>query len=304
MIEISESFSMGDVASLCVDALKSEDLSESVVKAWENTGTYPISYEKMERKMEQYCPLYRKWLSQEESAQVETVLMMTEEHLDKLRKRKEEKEKRAEKSLGVRKTAFSTKKARILTSSESITALSLTKEMTKVNGLKADPLREYLEKTLQFPLAELKQEGGRKWKTVDVLKKMAEEKLNEKWEEKVAKMDDIIQRTLVPAPTGILFDPPPPQPIPVSPSPPPAPPPLSQPPFQLPPLSHFFPPPPSQLPPTSNNPIIPPPLPFDLPIPPSSIPLGPIFPPPGPLPPPGQLLTSLQLDEKNWPQGL
>ena len=43
--------------------------------------------------------LYQKWLSEEESVQVGTVLVMiqTEEHLDKLRKRKEEKEKRAEK---------------------------------------------------------------------------------------------------------------------------------------------------------------------------------------------------------------
>ena len=141
------------------------------------------------------------------SVQVETVLMMTEEHLDKLRKRKEEKEKRAEKSLGVRKTAFSTQKSADFDSSESITALSLTKEMTKVNGLKADPLRGYLEKTLRFPLAELKQEGGRKWKTVDVLKKMAEEKLNKKWEEGLLRWMTSFREHLFLPPLGFSLTP-------------------------------------------------------------------------------------------------
>ena len=53
LAEISESFSTADIASICVKALK-KDHSEYVKKSWKNTGIYPISYEKMEKKMEQY----------------------------------------------------------------------------------------------------------------------------------------------------------------------------------------------------------------------------------------------------------
>ena len=103
----------------------------------------------------------------------------------------------------VRKSKFSTKMARLLDTSESITALAYSKELSFVTGLKAQPLHNYLLNELKFPQAE-SMVSAKKWKPMAELITLVEKYYTSKWGEKEKIMTEHIQGMLASPPPGFL----------------------------------------------------------------------------------------------------
>ena len=108
-----------------------------------------------------------------------------------------------DRAIRIQKSKFLTKMARLLTTSESITALMYLKELSIVSNLKAEPLQKYLMDELKFPQTQLMR-SEKRWKTMLELVKLVENYYTSKWDEKENIMAEYIKAMLAPPPPGFM----------------------------------------------------------------------------------------------------
>ena len=168
---------------MCKKALKSPELRESVISSWENTGCYPPSLEKMLNKCRKLEPKMEHLSSSDLDLFRKTNEATAMARLFEVKKAKVELENKAS---DVRKTAFSTKYARVLTSSEAIVSLMLTKKLGFMKNLKSEELRVFLVQEMGFLPEQLMKmtEKGPKKMNMNELHVMAHNKMLEDWDKK------------------------------------------------------------------------------------------------------------------------
>ena len=138
--EANSQISSADLASLCVDALE-RDLRRDVLSSFESTGIWPLSEERMLKKILKEKPNPKK-LSEEEIIILSEATKTAMDHVDEISILLSEKKDREEAGFNVCKSRFSTRVARLSTSIESITALLYSKELGTIEKYKAKDLQQ------------------------------------------------------------------------------------------------------------------------------------------------------------------
>ena len=211
--EADVTMTSGDVSAACVKALQ-KDFSSAICSSFRSTGIWPVKQDAALSRIRQEKP-NPKSLNPSEQLILEKAEATTSSRLGDMNDLLAAKRGREDGMIRVRKSKFSTKMARLLDTSESITALAYSKELSFVTGLKAQPLHNYLVHELKFPQAEL---------MVSAKKLEVEKYYTSKWGEKEKIMTEHIQGMLPSPPPGFLpFLSSPSAPSPSAPTPDPAP---------------------------------------------------------------------------------
>jgi hypothetical protein len=180
-IEGNIPINLTEISRACVKALEQPNIPKAIINSYAHCGLWPLDPLKG-------IKLIASEKSPESDPTTLEVAKLTMEHIDNIGLLKSQQKKRSEDTPSVKKRKFSTAKARVLTTPQSIAELEEDNHWSQIKKMKVNPLRTYMQETLRINEDSMKENG--KWMTKPQLLTLAEAHLSKRFEQREKEISD------------------------------------------------------------------------------------------------------------------